>query len=57
MFHFYLICLLAALPIILMAEYFIRDLKKHERNEDAIILWRILQIASPIILALSNILK
>lgn len=57
MFHFYLICLLAALPIILMAEYFIRDLKKHEGNEDAIILWRILQIASPIILALSNILK
>lgn len=57
MLHFYSICLLAALPIILMAEYFIRDLKKHERNEDAIILWRILQIASPIILALSNILK
>jgi hypothetical protein len=57
MFHFYFICLLAALPIILMAEYFIRDLKKHEGNEDSIILWRILQIASPIILALSNILK
>jgi len=54
---FYLICLLFALPIILMAEYFIKDLKKHEGNEDAIIFWRILQIASPIIIILNNLFK
>ena len=54
---FYLICLLVALPIILMAEYFIHDLKEHEGNEDAIAFWRILQIASPIIIMLNNILK
>jgi len=54
---FYLICLLVALPIILMAEYFIKDLKKHEGNEDAIVFWRIFQIASPIIIVLNNILK
>ena len=54
---FYLICLLAALPIILMAEYFINGLKKYEGNEDAIVFWRILQIACPIIIMFNNILK
>ena len=53
---FYLICLLVALPVILMAEYWIHDLKKHEGNEDAIVFWRILQIASPIIIILNNLL-
>ena len=54
---FSLIYLLVALPIILMAEYFIHNLKEHEGNEDAIAFWRILQIASPIIIMLNNILK
>ena len=54
---FYLICVLVALPIILMAEYWIRDLKKYEGNEEAIVFWRILQITSPIIIILNNILR
>ena len=54
---FFLICLVCALPVILISEYWIRDLKKHEGNEDAIIFWRILQVASPIIIILNNILR
>lgn len=54
---FFLICLLVALPVILMAQYHIHELKKYEGNEDAIAFWRILQIASPIIIMLNNVLR
>ena len=54
---FFLICLVCALPVILMAEYWIHGLKKHEGNEDAILFWRILQVAAPFIILLNNIIK
>ena len=54
---YFLICLLCALPVILMCEYWVHDLKKHEGNEDAIAFWRFLQIASPFIILLNNIAR
>ena len=54
---FFLICLMCALPVILMAEYWIHDLKKYEGNEDAIAFWRIIQVAAPFIILLNNIIR
>lgn len=54
---FYIVCVLVALPVVLMAQYHIHELKKYEGNEDAIVFWRFLQIASPIIIMLNNILR